>query len=91
MDIAKSVFQFHIVDPKTSEVERKKPKRDRVIPFFANRPPSVVALKASGCPYYWGRTLAAQGHLVKLLPANQVRAFVVRDKSDARDAEAIWM
>jgi transposase len=38
---------------------------------------------------YWGRILQAQGHLVKLLPAKQVRPFVVRDKTDARDAQAI--
>ena len=91
MDIAKNVFQLHIVDPETGEVERKKLKRDRVAPFFANRPPSVVALEACGGAHFWGRTLAAYGHRVKLLPANQVRAFVVRDKSDARDAQAIWV
>ena len=48
MDIAKNVFQLHMVDPETGEVERKKLKRDRVAPFFANRPPSVVALEAWG-------------------------------------------
>ncbi|GAC1413534.1 MAG: hypothetical protein NVSMB6_15540 [Burkholderiaceae bacterium] len=52
MDIAKNVFQLHIVDPETSEVERKKLKRDRVAPFFANRPCSVVALAACGGAHY---------------------------------------
>src|SRR5205085_12072009 len=28
---------------------------------------------------------------VRLLPANQVRQFVLRDKTDARDAQAIWV
>ena len=91
MDIAKNVFQLHIVDPGTGEVERKKLKRDRVAPFFANRACSVVALEACGGAHYWGRTLAALGHQVKLLPPNQVRPFVVRDKSDAHDAQAIWV
>ena len=68
LDIARSVFQLHIVDPEAGEVERKKRKRDRVAPFFANRPPSVVALEACGDAQYWARTLAAQGHQVKLLP-----------------------
>ncbi len=27
----------------------------------------------------------------KLLPAKHVRAFVLRDKTDARDAQAIWV
>jgi transposase len=91
MDIAKNVFQLHIVDPETGEIERKKLKRDRVASFFANRPPSIVALEACGGAHYWGRTLAAQGHQVKLLPANQVKPFVTRDKSDAHDAQAIWV
>lgn len=90
MDIAKNVFQLHIVDPETGEVERKR-KRDRVASFFANRPLSVVALEACGGAHYWGRTLTAHGHQVKLLPANQVRPLVTRDKSDARDAQAIWV
>lgn len=33
----------------------------------------------------------AQGHQVKLLPAIQVRPFVLRGKTDARDAQAIWV
>ena len=91
MDIAKSVFQLHIVDPETGEIERLKLKRDRVSTFFANRQPSLVALEACGGAHHWGRTLQAQGHTVKLLPAKQVRPFVLRDKTDARDALAIWV
>lgn len=91
MDIAKNVFQLHIVDPDTGELERIKLKRDRVSTFFANRQPSLVALEACGGAHHWGRTLQAQGHTVKLLPAKQVRPFVLRDKTDARDAQAIWV
>ncbi len=91
MDIAKNIFQLHIVDPETGEVERKKLKRDRVVSFFAIRAPSVVALEACGGAHYWGRTLTRLGHQVRLLPANQVKPFVVRDKSDAHDAQAIWV
>lgn len=91
MDIAKNVFQLHIVDPETGELERIKLKRDRVTAFFANRQPTLVALEACGGAHHWGRTLQAQGHQVKLLPAKQVRPFVLRDKTDARDAQAIWV
>jgi transposase len=31
------------------------------------------------------------GHQVKLLPAKHVKAFVLRDKTDALDAQAIWV
>lgn len=91
MDIAKNVFQLHIVDPQTGELERIKLKRDRVTTFFANRHPTLVAMEACGGAHHWGRTLLAQGHQVKLLPAKQVRPFVLRDKTDARDAQAIWV
>ncbi|MGH9477573.1 MAG: IS110 family transposase, partial [Terriglobales bacterium] len=37
----------------------------------------------------WGRTLQAQGHEVRLLPAQYVRAYVRRNKTDAADAAAL--
>lgn len=91
MDIAKNVFQIHAVDRDTGEVEKIKVKRDRVLKFFANRSPSLVAIEACGGAHFWARTLKALGHQVKLLPPKQVRAFVARDKTDARDAQAIWV
>ena len=83
MDIAKNVFQVHAVDPETGEIERRKLRRDKVMEFFANRPPAVVAMEACGGAHHWARKLRSLGHSVKLLPAKQVRAFVVRDKTDA--------
>lgn len=91
MDIAKTVFQLHIVDPETGEIQRMKLKRDRVAAFFANRTPALIAMEACGGAHHWARLLTAQGHQVRLLPARQVRPFVVRDKTDARDAQAIWV
>lgn len=91
MDIAKNVFQLHVVDAQTGEIGRHKLKRDRVTEFFANRQPSLVAMEACGGAHHWARTLQAMGHEVKLLPAKQVRPFVLRDKTDARDAQAIWV
>ena len=91
MDIAKNVFQIHIVDTETGEIERCKLKRDRVTAFFANRQKALVAIEACGGAHHWARTLQSLGHTVKLLPAKHVRPFVLRDKTDARDAQAIWV
>jgi transposase len=91
MDIAKTVFQLHIVDVETGEIQRRQLKRAKVAEFFANRQPSLVAIEACGGAHHWARTLQAQGHEVKLLPAKHVRAFVLRDKTDALDAQAIWV
>jgi transposase len=47
----------------------------------------------SACPsspsLRWARTLQAQGHEVRLLPAQYVRAYVRRNKTDAADAAAL--
>jgi len=48
-----------------------------------------VALEACGTSHYWGRTLRALGHEVRLIPAAYVKPFVKRNKTDARDAAAI--
>lgn len=90
MDIAKNVFHIHLVDADNGE-KRLKLKRSQVALFFANCQPALVAMEACGSAHYWGRTLQAQGHQVKLLPPTQVKPFVARDKTDARDAQAIWV
>lgn len=46
-------------------------------------------MEACGGAHRWARTLLAMGHQVMLRPAQHVRAFVLRDKTDALDAQAI--
>lgn len=91
LDIAKNVFQLHIVDAETGEIQRRQLKRAKVAEFFANRQPALVAIEACGGAHHWARTLLAMGHQVKLLPAKHVKAFLLRDKTDALDAQAIWV
>ena len=91
MDIAKNVFQLHLVDTETGEIQGHKLKREKVTAFFANRQKSLVAMEACGGAHHWARTLQCFGHEVKLLPAKHVKPFVLRDKTDARDAQAIWV
>jgi len=50
MDIAKRVFQLHSVDPTTGEIERIKLRRDEVLPFFAQRSASLVAIRSVSEP-----------------------------------------
>ncbi|WP_426078370.1 IS110 family transposase [Janthinobacterium sp. PSPC3-1] len=90
MDIAKNVFQLHTVDPETGEIYRIKLRRDEVLPFFVKRAPALVALEACGGAHEWGRQLCSLGHEVRLLAPKSVRPFVLRNKSDAADARAIW-
>lgn len=89
MDIAKSVFQLHMVNG-AGKIERVKLKRNEVLTFFAQRTTCVVALEACGSGHWWARQLQALGHTVKLLAPRSVRPFVLRNKTDAADARAIW-
>jgi transposase len=89
LDIAKNVFQVHAEDAEGRVVSQRKLRRGRVVDFFAGLAPCVVALEACGTSHYWGRTLRALGHEVRLIPAAYVKPFVKRNKTDARDAAAI--
>jgi transposase len=89
LDIAKNVFQVHGEDAEGGVVIQKRLGRKGMIEFFSKLPPCVVALEACGTSHYWGRTLRSLGHEVRLIPAAYVKPFVKRNKTDARDAEAI--
>ena len=91
LDLAKSVFQLHIVDVESGEIQRRQIKRAKLAEFFAKCQPSLVAMEACGSSHYWARTIHSLGHQVKLLPAQHVKAFLLRDKTDAMDAQAIWV
>jgi transposase len=90
MDIAKHVFQLHGVDSTTGQIERKKLRRHEVLLFFAQHVPVLIAMEACGGAHWWARELTKLGHEVRLLPAKAVRPFVLRNKTDAADAQAIW-
>lgn len=90
VDIAKTVFQLHWVDPETGSIERLKLKRAQFLAWFANRSPSLVLMEACGGAHEWGRRLRELGHGVRLIAPKTVRPFVQRNKTDAADAQAIW-
>lgn len=90
LDLAKSVFQVHLVDASTGEMVRVALKRNQVLRFFANREPSIVAMEACGSAQHWAREFLKLGHEVRLIAAQFVRPFVKTNKTDAADAEGIW-
>ncbi|NHN75870.1 IS110 family transposase [Azotobacter chroococcum] len=90
MDIAKQVFQLHTVDRSSGKIEVIRLRREEVLAFFARRQPCQVAMEACGGAHWWARQLQQQGHEVRLLAPRSVRPFVLRNKTDAADAQAIW-
>ena len=89
LDLAKSVFQVHAVDEMGSVVMRKRLRRSQVLAFFAEISPCIIGLEACATAHYWARELIALGHEARLMPPNNVKAYVKRNKHDVADAEAI--
>lgn len=89
IDLAKSVFQVHGADRDGRVVLRRRLARGRLLDFFAKLPPCRIGLEACASAHHWARRLTALGHDVRLIPAQYVKPYVKRNKTDAADAEAI--
>lgn len=89
LDVAKNVFQAHGADASGAVVFRKKLRRAKLLAFFADQPPCVVAMEACASAHHWAREIAKLGHDTRLIAAHYVKPFVKRQKNDAADAEAI--
>jgi transposase len=91
LDIAKNVFQLYTVVSGTGEIVNVQIKRAKLLAYFANRAPCLIAIEACGGAQHWARAFGALGHEVRLLHAKVVRPFVSGNKTDATDARAIWL
>lgn len=89
LDLAKNIFQVHCADDFGKKLISKKLSRVEVLPFLKRLSPCTVAMEACSGSTFWAREIARLGHFVKVLPANYVKPFVKRGKTDAIDAEAI--
>ena len=89
IDLAKRVFQVHAVDARGEIVVARKLTRSRLVAFFSELPPCVVAMEACSSAHHWGRQLLALGVEVRLIPPAHVKPYVRRNKNDAADAAAI--
>jgi transposase len=89
IDTSKSVFQLHGVDEKEQVVLRKQLRRRQFVVFFAKLEPTLVGLEACGASHHWARELQQLGHRVVLIPPQDVKPYVGRNKNDRIDAEAV--
>ena len=88
LDLAKSVFQVHMIDA-SGVVIRRRLRRGQVLGFFAKLAPAVVGIEACSGAHYWARALEKLGHEVRMMPPGYVKPYVKRNKTDGRDAEGI--
>lgn len=89
IDIAKNIFHFFSYDERGKAVKQKV-KRADLLAFVANKPRSIIGIEACGGAHYWAREFEKLGHEVVLLQARFVKSFVMGNKNDFNDAEAIY-
>ena len=89
LDLAKNVFHVVSCDAHGKIIKRKMLRRSGLLAWFANLPPCLIGMESCASAHHWARALQAQGHRVKLIPAQHVRPFVRGNKNDYNDALAI--
>jgi transposase len=89
VDLAKSVFQLAVSDASWKVLETHRLTRTQFERWFINRDVSLVIMEACGSAHHWARWLNSLGIEVRLLPAQYIRAYVKRNKTDAADAAAL--
>ena len=89
IDLAKDVFELAFADAAGRIVERKRLKRKPFAQCLQNRAPLRVVMEACGSAHAWARRFARLGHAVELLPAQHVRPYVRRNKTDRADAAGL--
>ena len=89
MDTSKHIFQLHGVDAAEQVGLRKRLGRQQMVAFFAKLPPTVIGMEACGASHHWARVLGKFGHEVKLIAPQHVKPYVMRNKNDGRDADAV--
>lgn len=89
LDLAKNRFHLVGVDAHGQQQFRKSLRRTQVAAWFSGHGPFRVAMEACSGAHYWARTLQDQGHHVRLIAPQHVKAYQRRQKNDFNDAAAI--
>lgn len=89
LDISKNVFHLYS-QTEDGKVVKKKLKRGELPAYIANRPVSLIGMEACGGAHDRAREFSKPGHKVVLLNTRFVKGFVIGNKNDFKDAEAIF-
>ena len=89
VDLAKSVFEIALANTAWRIIGRRRLTRPQFERFLAAQAPAHVVMEACGTSHHWARVARRCGHQVSLLPAQYVRPYVRRNKTDRTDAEAL--
>jgi len=89
IDLGKNTFHVIGLNDRGKVVLKRCFARRQLLLFTSNLGPSLIGMEACCGAHRLGASLAAQGHQVRLIPAQFVRPFVKGNKNDYLDAEAI--
>ena len=90
IDLAKDIFEVALANRAGRILERKRLTRRPFERFVDELPAGTeVIMEACGTAHYWGRRCQARHLLVRLFPAQYVRPYVRRNKTDRTDTEAL--
>ena len=89
IDLAKNVFQVCVFDEHRKPIFNKKVTRAKLLETVMNQAPDRIVMEACYSSNYWGRVFLKMNRSVGLIPAYQVKPFVVGNKNDSNDAVAI--
>ncbi len=62
LDIAKSVFQVHVIDAEGKVIIPRQLKRRYVLAFYQKLPSCLVGIEACASSHHWSRELSARAH-----------------------------
>jgi transposase len=88
-DLAKEVFEVAVSASAGRINERRRLSRLQFERFWSQREPCRVVMEACASAHFWARRLLGLGYEVTLLPAQYVRPYVRRNKTDRTDCEAL--
>ena len=89
IDLVKTTFHLVALGEQNKILVRKKFSRAQLLAYTVNLPTSLIGLEACSGAHFLGSALRAQGHQVRLMPAQFVKPYRKSNKNDFIDAEAI--
>ena len=89
IDLGKNTFHLVALGDRNQVLVRKKLSRAQLLAYTVNLPPSLIGLEACAGAHFMGAALQAQGHEVRLIPAQFIQPYRKSNKNDFLDAEAI--
>ena len=89
VDLAKNVFEVAVANHQHRIVSRHRLSRPKFAQFLADHEPATVLFESCGTAHYWARQAIDAGHHPAIIPAQYVKPYRRRNKSDRIDTEAL--